>query len=219
MNRTRIKICGITSIEDALYVASMGCDAIGLNFYQKSPRALDIKQAQKICAALPALISKVALFVNPSEEYVYTVLNEVHVDTLQFHGSEHPDFCQLFNKPYIKALSVADNELASSFNEKLNLYSSASSILLDSFDPLNFGGSGKTFDWNLIPDNFRTRIILAGGLNPENVHDAIKTIRPYAVDVSSGVEQLSSEGELLKGKKDHKKIADFVKAVKQINQR
>jgi len=219
MNRTRIKICGITSIDDALYAASLGCDAIGLVFYTKSPRAIDIKSAQKICLALPALVSKVALFVNPNDDDVYEVMSAISIDVLQFHGKEHPDFCQQFNKSYIKALSLQENESHEAFQKKMNAYQSASSLLLDNYDPVNIGGSGEVFNWNLIPESFRTKVILAGGLNSENVGDAIKLINPYAVDVSTGVEQISSEGLVLKGKKDHLKMKSFTKAVQLANQK
>lgn len=213
MKRTRIKVCGITSVEDAAYVAEVGCDAIGLNFYENSSRFISIQKAQEICSSLPAFLTKVALFVNPDDEYVKEVLNTVSIDTLQFHGNEHPDFCQQFNTTYIKALPFDDSETQNSFREKLTNYHSASSILLDSPDPINFGGTGETFDWGKIPNDARSSIILAGGLNSQNVGSAIKQIAPYAVDVSSGVEQTSEGGEVIKGKKSQGKINDFVKAV------
>lgn len=211
MKRTRIKICGITSIEDAQLAVNAGCDAIGLNFYDKSPRFVELSQAKKICASLPAFINKVALFVNPSSEFVQQVINSVVIDTLQFHGNEQVDFCQQFHKPYIKTISVSATETESSLLEKFNTYQSASSILLDSFDPIQHGGTGESFNWNLIPKSIREKIILAGGLNPQNVMQAIESMKPYAIDVSSGVECFSATGERIKGKKDVNAVIEFIK--------
>lgn len=214
MKRTRIKICGINTLEHAQLIADLGCDAIGLVFYDKSPRAVTVAQAKKICASLPAFINKIALFVNPEDSFVQEVINAVHIDTLQFHGKEHPDFCQQFNKPYIKAISVSESKNESIFLEKIKHYQSASSILLDSFDPIQHGGTGERFDWNTIPESIRKSIILAGGLNSQNVSQAIHSIQPYAVDVSSGVERLSNKGEPIKGEKDSDLIQEFVKNVR-----
>jgi len=206
MKRTRVKICGIQTLNDALAAVNAGTDAIGLNFYSQSQRCIDVDAARSICSKLPTFVTKVALFVNPTKEQVAEVLDRVNIDTFQFHGSESEAFCQSFNKPYIKALSLE------SF-DKLAGYSSASALLLDSFDPQTIGGTGETFDWQTIPKAYRGKIILAGGLTPSNVALAIKNISPYALDVSSGVEALDASGNRIKGKKDHKLMTDFVQAV------
>ena len=175
MKRTRIKICGITSIDDALLAVSSGCDALGFNFYLKSPRFIETSEAKKICDLLPTFVNKVALFVNPDEALVKSVLDSVNIDTLQFHGNESPNFCQKFSKSYIKVLSIKSEKDSSQLISQINQYKSATGILLDSYDPINIGGSGNVFNWNTIPEDCRTNIILAGGLNSENVGSAIET--------------------------------------------
>jgi phosphoribosylanthranilate isomerase len=213
MKRTRIKICGFCSTEEAVFAAELGCDAIGLNFFEKSPRSVSIERAAEICSALPAFVNKVALFVNPNEQLVEEVLNNVQVDTLQFHGNEHADYCKQFGQTYLKAVSVKASDSPETLEQIFDDYSSASSILLDSFDQDLFGGTGTSFDWSKIPEAQRSRVILAGGLNPENVEDAIKQIQPYGVDVSSGVEGVDSEGKPLKGKKDSELMKSFIESV------
>lgn len=203
MTRTRIKICGITSAIDAQQAVDVGADAIGLVFYEPSPRAVDVEQAKSIVAKLPPFISVVALFVNPEVKVVQQVLNEVRIDLLQFHGDEENDFCSQFQRPFIKAIRVrqAQDVVASCLR-----FTNALAILLDSYKPGVPGGTGETFDWSMIPKNHIKPLILAGGLTPENVADAVIDIQPFAVDVSGGVEKA-------KGIKDHEKINEFISEV------
>ena len=184
--RTRVKICGITRPEDAVAAASLGVDAIGLVFYDKSPRSVGISEAKGICRELPGFVTSVALFLNPEDSLVRQVISEVDIDLLQFHGTESIEFCESFNKPYIKAIGVSGE---TSLDEKVALYPSARGVLLDSHVHGAAGGTGETFDWSTIPQSIRERIILAGGLKPDNVAEAISLVKPYAVDLSSGVEQ------------------------------
>ncbi len=183
--RTRVKICGITRLEDAIEAARLGVDALGFVFYAKSPRHIEIEQAQEIIRALPGFVTAVALFLNPDESWVKQVLAEVNIDLLQFHGTESAEFCESFGRPYIKALGIkGEADIAALFGP----YASARSILLDSHALGESGGTGERFDWSAIPETLRSRIILAGGLTPDNVAEAIQQVRPYAVDLSSGVE-------------------------------
>ena len=183
--RTRVKICGITRPEDGIAAAALGVDAIGLVFYAKSPRCVSIEQARAICDSLPGFVTVVSLFLNPDAEWVDEVLAGVPVDLIQFHGAEPAEFCCDFNRPYIKVLGMADQpDLAA----KAAAYPDARSLLLDSHGFGEAGGTGAAFDWNTIPAKLRQRIILAGGLNPDNIAAAIQNVRPYAVDLSSGVE-------------------------------
>lgn len=203
MSAVRSKICGITRIEDALAAVEAGADAIGFVFYPKSPRAVTVQQARAIIAALPPFISTVGLFVNASRCELNETLDAVPLDLLQFHGDETPEQCEGYHRPFIKALRVqAGDDIAAS----CRLYSKASGILLDTFVSGVPGGTGETFDWALIPDGLEKPIILAGGLTSANVAQAIAQVRPYAVDVSGGVEKS-------KGIKDHDKIRAFMSAV------
>ncbi|MDU8360847.1 phosphoribosylanthranilate isomerase [Pseudomonas syringae group sp. J309-1] len=203
MSAVRSKICGITRIEDALAAVEAGADAIGFVFYAKSPRAVSIQQARAIIAALPPFISTVGLFVNASRCELNETLDAVPLDMLQFHGDETPEQCDGYHRPFIKALRVqAGDDIAAS----CRLYSRASGILLDTFVAGVPGGTGETFDWALIPNSLEKPIILAGGLTSANVAQAITQVRPYAVDVSGGVEKS-------KGIKDHDKIRAFMSAV------
>ncbi|KFE55730.1 phosphoribosylanthranilate isomerase [Pseudomonas syringae] len=203
MSAVRSKICGITRIEDALAAVEAGADAIGFVFYPKSPRAVTVQQARAIIAALPPFISTVGLFVNASRCELNEMLDAVPLDLLQFHGDETPEQCEGYHRPFIKALRVqAGDDIAAS----CRLYSKASGILLDTFVSGVPGGTGETFDWALIPDGLEKPIILAGGLTSANVAQAIAQVRPYAVDVSGGVEKS-------KGIKDHDKIRAFMSAV------
>lgn len=206
MKRTRIKICGIRTAKDALFAADLGCDALGFVFFERSPRNISIVQAKLICEQLPAFVNKVALFVNPEKDFVEEVVSKVGVDTLQFHGDESLEYCQQFNMPFIKALSINDDESSEDLLPSLDMFQKANSILLDRFDKTLVGGTGQVFDWKLIPERFKEKIILAGGLDAENVSSAIKVIHPYGVDVSSGVERA-------KGEKDQQLMEAFVKAV------
>lgn len=207
--RTRIKICGITRPEDGLAAVAAGADAIGLVFYPKSPRAVTIAGARAICAALPPFVSTVALFVDAEHFTVQDVLNEVPVDLLQFHGTESPAACAAFGRPYIKALRMRDDlDLADAVARYAGGDNPARGLLLDAYSEGVAGGSGEIFDWSRVPHGLDLPIILAGGLHPGNVAGAVRATRPYAVDVSSGV-------EAAKGIKDAGKITAFIEAVRQ----
>lgn len=206
-NRTHVKICGITRPQDALLAGQYGADAIGLVFYAPSPRAVTIEQAQQIIEVLPPFLTTVGLFVNADPHWVHEVLHQIPLDILQFHGEEEPDYCARFSRPYIKALRMAEGVNLDEFAQR---YTAARAILLDTFVAGVQGGTGQTFDWKLIPSHFSKRLILAGGLTPENVSAAIQAVHPYAVDVSGGV-------ELSKGIKDEHKIAAFMKGTLTVN--
>lgn len=209
MSRTRVKICGITRVQDAVAVVEAGADAIGLVFYGPSPRNVDIDMAAEIAAVVPAFVTIVALFVNPSVEEVHNVLKKVRIDLIQFHGDEDNDFCSQFQRPFIKAIRVrqASDVVASRLR-----FPNAVGFLLDSYKPGVPGGTGETFDWSLIPQEHANSIILAGGLEPDNVANAITQVRPFAVDVSGGV-------ELSKGIKDPGKIQQFLGEVYRVQPR
>jgi len=183
--RTRVKICGICRVEDALAAAQLGVDAIGLVFYERSPRHLSLQRAREICRALPAFVSTVALFLNPQKKQVEAVLDGLDIDLLQFHGTESAEFCESFSRPYIKALGIKGEQHIEAL---LAPYASARGILLDSHRQGEAGGTGEAFDWREIPHALRGQIILAGGLNPDNVAQAIQQAEPWAIDLSSGVE-------------------------------
>ncbi len=200
----RSKICGITRIEDALLAAEAGADAIGLVFYAKSPRAVDVPQARAIIAALPPFVTTVGLFVNASRGELNAILEAVPLDLLQFHGDETADDCAGYHRPYIKALRVRPGEDVAA---RCAEFPRAAGILLDTFVAGVPGGTGETFDWSLVPENPGCPIILAGGLTAENVGEAIRRVRPWAVDVSGGV-------EASKGIKDAAKVRAFVAAVR-----
>ena len=201
--RTRVKICGITRVEDAINSVNAGADAIGLVFYAPSPRVVTIAQAQQIVAALPPFISVVGLFVNAKQTEIESVLSRVRLDILQYHGDESASDCQQINLPYYKAIRVkADTNLLQYEAE----FKSAKALLLDTYSEAAVGGTGQVFDWNLIPNNLTKPVILAGGLTADNVALAIQQVLPYAVDVSGGVEQN-------KGIKDAAKIAAFMRGV------
>lgn len=203
MSAVRSKICGITRIEDALAAAEAGADAIGLVFYPKSPRAVTVLQARAIIAALPPFITTVGLFVNASRCELNETLDAVALDMLQFHGDETPEECDGYHRPYIKALRVkASDDIAG----VCRTYRNARGVLLDTYVEGVPGGTGETFDWALIPDDLDKPVILAGGLTSANVAQAIAQVRPYAVDVSGGVEKS-------KGIKDREKIRAFMSAV------
>jgi len=197
----RVKICGITSAEDALAAAAAGADAIGLVFVPASLRCVDVRQAAAICRALGPFINRVGLFMDASTEYVEEVLAQVPLDTLQFHGHESASFCQSFGRPWIKAMAMGEADMPA-----WNDYPGAVALLLDSHGGGKLGGSGKTFDWGRIPD-VNCPWILAGGLSTDNVDEACRQLRPDAVDVSSGV-------EIRPGIKDHEAMNEFIKAVR-----
>jgi phosphoribosylanthranilate isomerase len=203
--RTRVKICGITRPEDGFAAAQLGADAIGLVFYAPSPRCVNYEQARAVCVALPPFVSVVGLFVDPAAEAVRTALAGVPLDVLQFHGSEPAEFCRGFALPWLKAIPMrADTDLAVAARD----YTGAAGLLLDTPGEALPGGTGKAFDWSLIPQGLAVPLILAGGLTPDNVGAAIAVARPYAVDVSSGV-------EAAKGIKDAGKMAAFIREVER----
>lgn len=205
--RTRIKICGIKREEDARAAAQLGADAIGLVFFAPSPRNVHLAQARAIAAAVPPFVTVVGLFVDPTREEVESVLRGCSINVLQFHGDEAPEFCGSFGLPYIKAARVrADTDLV----QCLSPYHAAQGWLLDAYHDRLYGGSGESFDWKLIPRDLARPVILSGGLTPDNVGAAVRQVRPWAVDVSSGV-------EAAKGVKDAAKIAAFVTGVKNEN--
>ena len=203
--RTRVKICGITRVEDALAAAHSGADAIGLVFYARSPRAVSIEKAIEISRELPPLISKVALFVDARESEIRAVMEQVPIDLIQFHGDECSADCGTFGRPYIKALAMRDGTDVAAY---ARTYKDAAGLLLDTYHADLKGGSGESFNWQSFPRDTTRPLILAGGLHTDNVFDAIQQTRPYAVDVSSGVE---SE----KGIKDAAKIARFIAEVQR----
>ncbi len=201
--RTRVKICGFTRVEDAQLAARLGVDAIGLVFYPPSPRNIEIDQALRITAALPAFTTVVGLFVDEQEARIREILRHVPIDCLQFHGDEPAEACRKYHKRYIKAVRVtSDADIA----EMARQYHDAAGLLLDAWHPDAKGGTGRLFDWSMIPEKCSLPIILAGGLNAENAYDAIRTVKPYALDVSSGV-------EAAKGVKDAARMTAFLTEV------
>lgn len=206
--RTRIKICGITRPEDARVAIASGADAIGLVFYAPSPRSVTVEQAESIVAEVPPFVSVVALFVDELAGEVSRILNSVHVDLLQFHGDETPEYCRQFHRPWIKALRV---RAGVDIGAACDRYPGARGVLLDSWQEGIPGGTGKTFDWQLAPRELSQPLVLAGGLNAQNVGRAIAGLHPVAVDVSGGVEQSP-------GIKDAEKIRQFTAAVRAADQ-
>ncbi|HFE31931.1 MAG TPA: phosphoribosylanthranilate isomerase [Gammaproteobacteria bacterium] len=203
-SNTRIKICGITRPEDATQAARLGVDAIGLVFYEPSPRNVSVERVREILAVLPPFVTSVGLFVNATQAAVNAVLERVSLDLLQFHGDETPDFCAGFGLPWIKAIRMAEGV---DLHAEAGRYAQARGLLLDAYHPALPGGTGEAFDWARIPADLPSPVILAGGLTADNVGEAIGSVHPYAVDVSGGV-------EAEKGVKDWGKMADFVAAVR-----
>jgi phosphoribosylanthranilate isomerase len=185
MSRVRVKFCGITRAEDARAAVALGVDAIGLVFYAGSLRAVTLPQAMAVVSGLPPFIARVGLFVDPSLEEVEMVLRLGGVDVLQFHGAESPEFCRHFGRPYIKALRVHPGM---DVRAEVEHHPDAAAVLLDNHQEGVPGGTGRTFDWTLVPRQLSRPIILAGGLTPANVAAAIRRAQPYAVDVSGGIE-------------------------------
>lgn len=205
--RTRVKICGISNVEQARAVSESGADALGLVFYDKSPRAVDVATAREICSVAAPLVSIVALFVDAPADTVRAVTRECQVDLLQFHGSERADFCEQFERPYIKALRMTPGlDVAA----ELRTHPRARAWLFDSYRAGVPGGTGETFDWTRLP-SLSQPWLLAGGLNPDNVGAAIRVARPPAVDVSGGVERAP-------GEKDPDLIRRFIDAVRSADE-
>ena len=198
--RTRVKICGITKKKDALFASNLGVDALGFVFYKDSPRYIDPIDAGKIISCLHPFVLRVGLFVNNDAAFVRDSIIKSKINFLQFHGDESEEYCNQFNLPYIKAISMKEDI---NLLECCNNYKSASALLLDTFSKKLKGGTGTVFDWKKIPRNLGLRLIIAGGLNSENIISLIKTVKPFCVDVSGGVESS-------KGVKDEKKMKDFM---------
>ena len=201
---TRIKCCGMTRAEDALLAARLGAEAIGLVFTARSKRKVTLAQAREIVGALPPFVSTVALFMNDEPALVWQVIDELRPDFLQFHGDEDADWCAQFGRPFLKAIAMGEGAAGLS---KLRDYPHAAGLLLDGHAPGEAGGSGKPFDWSLLPPNLTQPVILAGGLDASNVADAVRKVRPWAVDVASGIESAP-------GIKDPHKLAAFIRAVR-----
>jgi phosphoribosylanthranilate isomerase len=204
---TRIKICGLTQLEDVIAAVHSGANALGLVFYEKSPRYVTLPQAIELTEVVFPFVTIVGLFVNPTAESVREVLKYVPLDVLQFHGEETPEFCSQFGRPFLKAIRVRKGIDLEKYAVD---YDGAQGLVLDTFVEGTHGGTGHAFDWSLIPHDLPLPVILSGGLNHSNVASAIKQIRPYAVDVSSGV-------EVSKGIKDAEKISVFIAEVNKID--
>jgi phosphoribosylanthranilate isomerase len=201
----RVKICGITRLQDLHDACDSGADALGFVFYEKSPRHVTITAAAELVCALPPFVQSVGLFVNAAPAFIESVLQTVPLDLLQFHGEETPAECARFDRPYIKAIRVnQDTDLLKCAAD----FEAARGLLLDAYVPGVPGGTGERFDWRLIPANLPQAVVLSGGLTPENVAAAVEQVRPWAVDVSSGV-------EMAKGIKDAHKIAQFIAKAKE----
>ena len=202
----RVKVCGITRIEDAMAAIQSGADAIGFVFWPHSARYVTPETARQIIAKIPAFISTVGVYVDSDPEWVKETLQIAGLDLLQFHGNESPEYCEQFPRPYIKAIRVREGLDLLQYAER---FSNAKGLLLDTYAEKMPGGTGHVFDWGLIPLHLPLPLILSGGLHAGNVEAAIKQTRPWAVDVSSGV-------EASKGIKDEKKIFAFMQGVKQL---
>ena len=223
--RTRIKVCGLTRIADAEAAVAHGADALGLIFWKPSPRYVDPLAAQPLVRCAGPFVATVGVFVNPTRDDVLRAIELAGISTLQFHGEEEPDFCASFQRPWIKAFKVGQpasqvlpRKLAPATGgaqgdllESTLSYQEASAWLFDAFDARLVGGTGEAFDWNLVPKNLARPLVLSGGLNVSNVGDAVRRLRPHAVDVSSGV-------ELDKGIKDAGRIAAFIHGVRDADQ-
>ena len=205
-DRTRVKICGITRVEDGAVAGARGADAIGLNFYPPSPRSVDLETAAAIRRALPPFVTAVGLFVNADRETVEESVERVGLDMLQFHGEESPEDCGEFGMPYLKAVRVVEAVDLRAHGQR---YAAAAALILDTPDEKLWGGSGRTFDWDLVPTDLALPVILAGGLTADNVAEAVRRLRPYAVDVSGGVEASP-------GIKDPVKIGRFIDEVNRV---
>lgn len=205
MNKVRIKICGLTRAQDVKNAVAEGADALGFVLYAPSPRAVTAEQAAQLIKEVPAFVTTVALFVNESAEEIQRVLSICSFDLLQFHGDESPEFCRQFNRPYMKAIRVRS---ADDIHSAVQQYPDTKALLLDAYVENLPGGTGQAFDWRLIPQ-LSVPWVLAGGLNPTNVAEAINQVTPFAVDISGGV-------EASKGIKDRKKIQEFISEVRNV---
>lgn len=201
---TRVKICGITSLEDAEAAVAAGADALGFVFYEPSPRYITVDNARQICRQLGPFVTLVGLFVNAPAAAVRQVLDQVPLHLLQFHGDEDRDYCEQFGRPYMKALRMKPGL---NVNDVIGAYPSAAGILLDAYRKGVPGGTGESFDWQRVPQQASRPIVLAGGLTPDNVSQAIAQTAPYGVDVSGGVEASP-------GKKDFEKVVAFIRNAK-----
>jgi phosphoribosylanthranilate isomerase len=224
MHRTRVKICGITRRDDGIAAARAGADAVGLVFWAGTPRFVALEQAQAICAALPPFVSIVGLFVDPDPAHVRAVLAAVPLDVLQFHGSEAPILCRDFGRPYVKAMAVDATADEGALLEYALRYPDAAGMLFDAPPSGGLpGGTGRTFDWNALGTGLLDRLpqplVLSGGLHAGNVRAAIRKLRPWAVDVSSGVEQQDAAGKAMKGIKDPSRIVAFIEEVRNADVR
>jgi phosphoribosylanthranilate isomerase len=209
LSKLWIKICGITQNSDAISAAELGADAIGLVFYADSPRAVQANEVNNLLINVLGKIKTVALFVDPSREEVERVLETGVIDFLQFHGAESEKFCHSFGKPYLKALHVKNNQ---SISEDSDKYKSAEYLLLDSYSIEQPGGTGRSFDWSIgkkVVQNSNQKVIIAGGLKPENIKEVVNEINPFGVDVSSGV-------ELSPGLKDTGKLKKFIEGARSV---
>lgn len=206
MQRTRVKMCGITRPQDAIKAVQLGADAIGLVFYEPSPRFVSHTTARTIVENLPPFITAVGLFVDAPSEEVIEALKVVRLNLLQFHGDESPAYCEQFGLPYLKALRMRDDVNVTAYAQQ---HPNAAGILLDTYQQGVAGGTGQSFDWSRIPGDVPLPLVLAGGLDQTNVAEAITTVKPYAVDVSGGV-------ELKKGIKDPDKMSAFMKEVYRV---
>lgn len=214
---TRIKICGITCVEHGVAAASAGADAIGLVFWPGTPRRVEIAQAAAIVAALPPFVAVVGLFVNPEPAVVRAVQSALFMDYLQFHGDEPAALCRSFGARYLKAIPA---KAGVDLLESASCYPDAAAWIFDSHVPGDLpGGTGRRFDWTRVPAHAPRPVVLSGGLDAANVMDAIATVHPAAVDVSSGVEVLDSDGKPRRGNKDPARIGAFIKAVRHADAR
>ena len=213
MNTPRVKICGITRPDDGRHAARAGADAIGLVFYPPSPRYVSPRQAADIVAALPPFVTTVGLFVDASPEHIAAVLEQVPLDTLQFHGDESPDYCAAFRRPWIKALRMRDGVDPQAEADRYRA-AGARGLLVDSYVPGVPGGTGERFDWDRLPAHPSLPLVLAGGLDPANVAEAVRRVRPWAVDVSGGVEVIGVDGRRQGGIKDPGAVSAFLRAAR-----
>jgi phosphoribosylanthranilate isomerase len=214
--RTRVKICGITRVEDGAAATRSGADAIGLIFWPGTPRRVSLDQALSIARSVPPFVTVVGLFVDPTADAVRAVLDRIPLDLLQFHGNEPADFCASFGRPYIKAVPVVPGVDLLQYAAR---YGDAQGLIFDAFEPGGLpGGTGRTFDWNALPDALQLPLILSGGLTPQNVGAAIRAARPWAVDVSSGVEETGDDGLPRKGIKSAARIAAFIREVRNADE-